>query len=99
MIPGVVPRSQIRGELVFLAKEFELVSRLEGKVAIVAGAGQTPGETMGNGRACALRFAEEGARAVCVDLREDSAGQTVAMILEAGGEALAVDGGQTARIG
>ena len=36
--------------------------RLEGKVAIVMGAGQTPGSTVGNGRACALLFAREGAR-------------------------------------
>ena len=31
---------------------------LSGKVAIVVGAGQTPGETIGNGRATAIRFAE-----------------------------------------
>ena len=29
--------------------------RLEGKVAIIVGAGQTPGPTMGNGRATALQ--------------------------------------------
>ncbi len=63
--------------------------RLAGKVAIVAGAGQTPGETMGNGRACALRFAEEGARVMCVDRRVESAEQTVEQIRSAGGEAIA----------
>ena len=31
--------------------------RLEGKVAIVMGAGQTPGDTIGNGRATAILFA------------------------------------------
>ena len=31
--------------------------RLQGKVAIITGAGQTPGETIGNGRATALLFA------------------------------------------
>ena len=36
--------------------------RLAGKVAIVVGAGQTPGDTIGNGRATALLFAREGAR-------------------------------------
>ena len=33
--------------------------RLENKVAIVVGAGQTPGETIGNGRATAILFARE----------------------------------------
>ena len=36
--------------------------RLEGKVAIVTGAGQRPGEGVGNGRATALLFAREGAK-------------------------------------
>ena len=31
--------------------------RLKGKVAVVVGAGQTPGETMGNGRAAAITTA------------------------------------------
>ena len=35
------------------------MGRLEGKVAIVVGGGQTPGETVGNGRATCLRFAQE----------------------------------------
>ena len=36
--------------------------RLEGKVALIVGAGQTPGPKMGNGRATALLFAREGAQ-------------------------------------
>ena len=36
--------------------------RLEGKVAIVIGAGQSPGIGVGNGRATAIVFAREGAR-------------------------------------
>jgi len=36
--------------------------RLEGKVAVIVGAGQSPGEGIGNGRATTLRFAQEGAR-------------------------------------
>jgi NAD(P)-dependent dehydrogenase (short-subunit alcohol dehydrogenase family) len=38
------------------------MKRLEGKVAIVVGAGQSPGEGIGNGRATALLFAREGAK-------------------------------------
>jgi len=41
--------------------------RLAGKRAIVVGAGQTPGETIGNGRAIAVLLAREGAKVLCVD--------------------------------
>ena len=34
--------------------------RLEGKTAVVVGAGQQAGDTIGNGRAMALLFAREG---------------------------------------
>ncbi len=54
--------------------------RLADKVAIVMGAGQTPGDTIGNGRATALLFAREGAQVVCVDRRAESAEETAAMI-------------------
>jgi NAD(P)-dependent dehydrogenase (short-subunit alcohol dehydrogenase family) len=65
--------------------------RLAGKVAVVMGAGQTPGDTIGNGRATSLLFAREGARVVAVDRREDSAAETVTRIAgEEGGEALAL---------
>ena len=33
------------------------MGRLSGKRAVVVGAGQTPGDTIGNGRATAIRFA------------------------------------------
>ena len=61
--------------------------RLQNKTAIVVGAGQQPGETMGNGRAVALRFAQEGARVLCVDISEERAQQTVEQICNEGGEA------------
>jgi NAD(P)-dependent dehydrogenase (short-subunit alcohol dehydrogenase family) len=41
--------------------------RLVGKRAVVIGAGQTPGDTIGNGRAIATLFAREGAKVLCVD--------------------------------
>ena len=63
--------------------------RLEGKVAIVTGAGQTPGDTIGNGRAISVLFARAGARVMLVDLRLDSAVETQAMITKEGGEAFA----------
>jgi NAD(P)-dependent dehydrogenase (short-subunit alcohol dehydrogenase family) len=36
--------------------------RLEGKIAVITGAGQTKGESVGNGRAAAVLFAREGAK-------------------------------------
>jgi NAD(P)-dependent dehydrogenase (short-subunit alcohol dehydrogenase family) len=53
--------------------------RLQGKTAIVIGAGQGPGEGMGNGRATALRFAQEGARVMAVDRDLASSEETVRM--------------------
>jgi NAD(P)-dependent dehydrogenase (short-subunit alcohol dehydrogenase family) len=63
--------------------------RLQGKVAIVVGAGQSPGEGIGNGRATALLFAREGARVLAVDRRLDSAQETVDLIVREGGTAQA----------
>jgi NAD(P)-dependent dehydrogenase (short-subunit alcohol dehydrogenase family) len=63
--------------------------RLKGKVAIVVGAGQTPGETIGNGRASAILYAREGARVLLVDRRLESAEDTREMIAKEGGEAVA----------
>ncbi|MCP3985115.1 MAG: SDR family oxidoreductase [bacterium] len=63
--------------------------RLQGKIALVIGAGQTPGDTIGNGRATAILFAREGALVVAVDRDGASAEATVATILEEGGQASA----------
>lgn len=60
--------------------------RLEGKTAIIIGAGQGPGEGMGNGRATALRFAQEGARIMAVDRHLGSAEETASMVKYEGGE-------------
>ncbi len=61
--------------------------RLVGKRAVVVGAGQTPGETIGNGRAMALLFARHGAQVLCVDRHAERAAETAAMITAEGGTA------------
>ena len=53
--------------------------RLKDKIAIVVGAGQSPGEGMGNGRATVLRFVQEGAMVMAVDRDLASVEETVAM--------------------
>ena len=60
--------------------------RLKDKVAIVVGAGQTPGDTIGNGRATAILFAREGALVALVDLDRELASETQAMIEAEGGQ-------------
>lgn len=65
--------------------------RLENKVAVVIGAGQTPGETVGNGRAAAILFAREGAKVLLVDRDLASAQETEALIRDKGGEATAFE--------
>lgn len=62
--------------------------RLNGKVAIVTGAGsQGPG--LGNGKAAAILFAREGAKVLCVDREIERAEETVALISTEGGIATA----------
>ena len=63
--------------------------RLQGKIAIVVGAGQSPGEGIGNGRATVLRFAQEGARILAVDRDLAAAEETVALAVKEGGECIA----------
>lgn len=58
--------------------------KLNGKVAVVTGAGS------GIGQATAVLFAAEGARVACVDIKEAGAKQTAEQIEKAGGQALAV---------
>ena len=59
--------------------------RLAGKVAVVIGAGQSPGEGIGNGRATVLRFVQEGARVLAVDRDLGSAEETAVLVQRDGG--------------
>ena len=63
--------------------------RLADKVAIVVGAGQTPGDSIGNGRATAILFAREGAQVLAIDRDLASAAETVKMVEAEGGRAQA----------
>lgn len=60
--------------------------RLNEKIAVITGAGS------GMGRAGATLFAGEGARVLVADLNEKAAAETVALVTQAGGEAVAVTG-------
>lgn len=62
--------------------------RLKDRIAIVVGAGQSPGEGMGNGRATVIRFVQEGAKVLAVDRDLASAGETAKM---AGGDCVAFE--------
>ncbi|MCL1587790.1 MAG: glucose 1-dehydrogenase [Actinomycetia bacterium] len=60
------------------------MSRLDGKVALITGAGG------GIGREASALFASEGAAVVCVDINVESANETAQIVNEAGGRAIAV---------
>jgi len=63
-----------------------MAKRLENKIAIVVGAGQTPGDTIGNGRAISVLFAREGAKVLLVDRNLEAAEETHAQIKAEDGE-------------
>ncbi len=62
-----------------------MTGRLEGRVALISGAGSV-GPGWGNGRAMAVRFAEEGARIFAVDREPERLVETVSRIEALGGE-------------
>jgi NAD(P)-dependent dehydrogenase (short-subunit alcohol dehydrogenase family) len=63
-----------------------MAGRLNGKVALITGAG------MGMGREASTLFASEGARIVVCDINEKAAKETVALVEKAGGKAVAAVG-------
>ena len=63
-----------------------MTGRLEGKVALITGAGS------GMGRAAAELFAGEGARVVVADVDDDAGNDAVAAVARAGGDATFVHG-------
>jgi NAD(P)-dependent dehydrogenase (short-subunit alcohol dehydrogenase family) len=63
------------------------VKRLEGKVAVITGAGQTRGESIGNGRAAALLFAREGAKLMLANRSMPSLDETLTLLRREGFDA------------
>ncbi|MQY26203.1 SDR family NAD(P)-dependent oxidoreductase [Nocardia aurantia] len=69
--------------------------RVEGKVAIVTGAGSTPGPGIGTGKATAVALAREGASVLLVDVAPERAELTRELIEESGGKAAVFAGDLT----
>ena len=66
-----------------------MTSRLQDKVALVFGAGSV-GPGWGNGKACAVAYAREGAKVICADIGLVAAEETAGIIISEGGSAIAV---------
>jgi NAD(P)-dependent dehydrogenase (short-subunit alcohol dehydrogenase family) len=64
--------------------------RLEGKIALVNGAGSS-GPGWGNGKCTAVQFAREGARLVLVDINRTAAEETAHLVAQEGGQSLVVE--------
>ena len=64
--------------------------QLNQHIALVVGGGQTPGATVGNGRAVALTYAKAGAKVAVADRKLESAEETAQQVTAAGGEAIAL---------
>lgn len=76
-----------------------MANRLEGKCALVIGAGSI-GPGWGNGKATAVAFAREGAKVFCADINPAAARETAQIIAGEGGtaEAAAVDATSSAQL-
>lgn len=66
-----------------------MTGRLDGRTAIVTGAGSI-GPGWGNGKATAALFAREGAKVLCTDINADAAAEIADLIAAEGGTALAM---------
>jgi NAD(P)-dependent dehydrogenase (short-subunit alcohol dehydrogenase family) len=73
----------------------ERPGRVDGKVAIVTGAGSIPGPGIGSGKATSVVLAREGARVLLVDLHPERAEETLRMIEDDGGTAAVFEGDMT----
>ena len=60
-----------------------MTKRLDGKIAIITGSGR------GIGRACALRYGQEGATVIVNDINTENVNRVAGEITSAGGKALA----------
>ncbi|MEK9661914.1 MAG: SDR family NAD(P)-dependent oxidoreductase, partial [Alphaproteobacteria bacterium] len=67
-----------------------MTGRLDGRAAIVTGAGSI-GPGWGNGKATAALFAREGARVLCADINADAAAEIADIVTQEGGTALAMN--------
>lgn len=63
-----------------------MAGRLDGKTALVVGAGSV-GPGWGNGKATSVLFAREGAEVFCVDISQAAAEETAGIIRDEGGKA------------
>ncbi|MEE2775118.1 MAG: SDR family oxidoreductase [Pseudomonadota bacterium] len=63
--------------------------RMKNKVVLVSGAGSI-GPGWGNGKACAVLYAREGAEIIAVDINLNAANETVGIIEKEGGKAIAL---------
>jgi len=82
--------ANIEGRYVFAPiknneSRLKMSKRIEGKIALIAGAGCI-GPGWGNGRAACVLFAREGAKIFAVDKDPDSMTETIARVKEIGGE-------------
>src|ERR1700738_3362254 len=77
LLEGAIAKRASRGN--------RMAGRLQGKVAIVSGAGCV-GPGWGHGRAMAVIFAREGAKVLAADKNRDAMTETLARVREAGGE-------------
>ncbi len=83
------------GNEVTIGMSMKRRGRVEDKVAIVTGAGSTPGPGVGTGRATAIALAREGAGVLLTDVHVERADATRRMIEDEGGSAVVYAGDMT----